>query len=247
MLASYQEQLIFLCNNSSCHGIIVWCSLTLTNSFRMKITQDTQTYLECKKSALVGYIVAGLLMIGGVVAVILMLMKSASNWWLGLIALAIGIAILLLNKSITLIADGNLRQIRIAKKSLLGASDNSYSFNDIKEVMIEEDRDYERDSDGDRKERITYVLIFNFNNGYQEAINLSSGSSNFSAGGLNMSRFSQNNAVMRIGQRMAEVIGVPFNHKRLGDMDIGDVVSSVGEVIKQVKQAKQDNQNPPQA
>ena len=213
----------------------------------MKITQDTQTYLECKKSALVGYIVAGLLMIGGVVAVILMLIQSASDWWLGLIALIIGIVILLLNKSITRIADGNLRQIRIAKKSLLGASDNAYSFNDIKEVMIEEDRDYERDSDGDRKMRITYVLIFNFNNGYQEAIKLSSGSSNFSVGGINMSRFSQNNAMMRIGQRMAEVIGVPFNHKRRGDMDIGDVVSSVGEVIKQVKQAKQDHQNPPQA
>ena len=211
----------------------------------MKITQDTQTYLECKKSALVGYIVSGLLMLGGVAAVIIMLLQSASQWWLGLIALAIGIAILLLNKSITLIADGNVRQIRIAKKSLLGASDNAYSFNDIKEVMIEEDRDYERDSDGDRKERITYVLIFNFNNGYQEAINLTRSSS--SVGGLNMSRFSQNNAVMRIGQRMAEVIGVPFNHKRRGDMDIGDVVSSVGEVIRQVKQAKQDNQNPPHA
>ena len=211
----------------------------------MKITQDTQTYLECKKSALVGYIVSGLLLVGGVATVIIMLMQSASQWWLGLIALAIGIAILLLNKSITLTADGNVRQIRIAKKSLLGASDNAYSFNDIKEVMIEEDRDYERDSDGDRKERITYVLIFNFNNGYQEAINLTRSSS--SVGGLNMSRFSQNNAVMRIGQRMAEVIGVPFNHKRRGDMDIGDVVSSVGEVIRQVKQAKQDNQNPPHA
>ncbi len=211
----------------------------------MKITQDTQTYLECKKSALVGYIVSGLLMLGGVAAVIIMLLQSASQWWLGLIALAIGVAILLLNKSITLTADGNVRQIRIAKKSLLGASDNAYSFNDIKEVMIEEDRDYERDSDGDRKERITYVLIFNFNNGYQEAINLARSSS--SVGGLNMSRFSQNNAVMRIGQRMAEVIGVPFNHKRRGDMDIGDVVSSVGEVIRQVKQAKQDNQNPPHA
>ena len=211
----------------------------------MKITQDTQTYLECKKSALMGYIVSGLLMVGGVVAVILMLMQSASQWWLGLIALVIGILILLFNKSITLIADANIRQIRIVKKSLLGASDNSYSFNDIKDVMIEEDRDYERDSDGDRKERITYVLIFNFNNGYQEAINLARSSS--SVGGLNMSRFSQNNAVMRIGQRMAEVIGVPFNHKRRGDMDIGDVVSSVGEVIRQVKQAKQDNQNPPHA
>lgn len=211
----------------------------------MKITQDTQTYLECKKSALVGYIVSGLLLVGGVATVIIMLMQSASQWWLGLIALAIGVAILLLNKSITLTADGNVRQIRIAKKSLLGASDNAYSFNDIKEVMIEEDRDYERDSDGDRKERITYVLIFNFNNGYQEAINLTRSSS--SVGGLNMSRFSQNNAVMRIGQRMAEVIGVPFNHKRRGDMDIGDVVSSVGEVIRQVKQAKQDNQNPPHA
>ena len=211
----------------------------------MKITQDTQTYLECKKSALVGYIVSGLLMLGGVAAVIIMLLQSASQWWLGLIALAIGVAILLLNKSITLTADGNVRQIRIAKKSLLGASDNAYSFNNIKEVMIEENRDYERDSDGDRKERITYVLIFNFNNGYQEAINLIRSSS--SVGGLNMSRFSQNNAVMRIGQRMAEVIGVPFNHKRRGDMDIGDVVSSVGEVIRQVKQAKQDNQNPPHA
>ena len=209
----------------------------------MKITQDTQTYLECKKSAIVGYIVSGLLMVGGVVAVILMLLQSASQWWLGLIALVIGILILLFNKSISLIADVNIRQIRIVKKSLLGASDNSYSFNDIKDVMIEEDRDYERDSDGDRKERITYVLIFNFNNGYQEAINLARSSS--SVGGLNMSRFSQNNAVMRIGQRMAEVIGVPFNHKRRGDMDIGDVVSSVGEVIRQVKQAKQDNQNPP--
>ena len=211
----------------------------------MKITQDTQTYLECKKSAIVGYIVSGLLMVGGVVAVILMLLQSASQWWLGLIALVIGILILLFNKSISLIADANLRQIRIVKKSLLGASDNSYSFNDIKDVMIEEDRDYERDSDGDRKERITYVLIFNFNNGYQEAINLARSSS--SVGGLNMSRFSQNNAVMRIGQRMAEVIGIPFNYKRRGDMDIGDVVSSVGEVIRQVKQAKQDNQNPPHA
>ena len=214
----------------------------------MKITQDTQTYLECKKSALVGYIISGLLMVGGVAAMVFMLIQSSSQWWLGLIAEAIGILILLLNKSITLIADGNIRQIRIAKKSLLGASDNAYSFNDIKEVMIEEDRNYERDTDGDRKERITYVLIFNFNNGYQEAINLTGGSSsNVSVGGLNMSRFSQNNAMMRIGQRMAEVIGVPFNHKRRGDMDIGDVVSSVGEVIKQVKQAKQDNQNRPQA
>ena len=214
----------------------------------MKITQDTQTYLECKKSALVGYIFSGLLIVGGVVAVILMLIQNATNWWVGLIALAIGIAVLLLNKSITLIADGNVRQIRIAKKSLLGASDNSYSFTDIKDVMIEEDRDNGRDSDGDRKERITYVLIFNFNNGYQEAINLTpKSSSNVSVGGLNMSRFSQNNAVMKIGQRVAEVIGVPFHHKRHGDMNIGDVVSSVGEVIKQVKQAKQDNQNPPHA
>ena len=46
----------------------------------MKITQDTQTYLECNKSALVGYIVSGLLMVGGVVAVILMLIQSASQW-----------------------------------------------------------------------------------------------------------------------------------------------------------------------
>ena len=91
----------------------------------MKITQDTQTYLECKKSALVGYIISGLLMVGGVAAMVFMLIQSSSQWWLGLIAEAIGILILLLNKSITLIADGNIRQIRIAKKSLLGASDNS--------------------------------------------------------------------------------------------------------------------------
>ena len=67
----------------------------------MKITQDTQTYLECKKSAPVGYTVSGLLMVGGVAAVIIMLMQSALQWRLGLIALAIGIAILLLNKSLS--------------------------------------------------------------------------------------------------------------------------------------------------
>ena len=59
-----------------------------------------------------------------------------------------------------------------------------------------------------------------------------------------MSRFSKNNAVMNIGQRLGEVIGVPFNHKRRGDMDLGDVVNSVGEVIRQVKNAKQESQKP---
>ncbi len=62
-----------------------------------------------------------------------------------------------------------------------------------------------------------------------------------------MSRFSQNNAVMNIGQRLTEVIGVPFKHKRCEDMNIGDVVNSVSELVRQVKQANQDNQNPPRA
>jgi hypothetical protein len=214
----------------------------------MKIIQDSPTYLECKKSALFGYIFSIILMVGGVIGVIVMFMKSSSQWWIGLIALAIGILILFLTKSITLIADGNIKQVKIATKSLLGASDNAYAFHDIKEIVIEEDRQYERDSDGNRKDKTSFVLIFNFHNGYQEAINLTSGSSSsISVGGVNMSRFSRNNAVMNIGQRLSEVIGVPFNHKRRGDMDLGDVVNSVGQVIKQVKQANQDNQNPPQA
>ena len=210
----------------------------------MKIIQDTPTYLECKKSALFGYIFSVILMVGGVIGVIVMLMKSSSPWWIGLIAVAIGILILFLNKSISLIADGNIKQVKIATKSILNASDNAYAFHDIKEIIIEEDRQYERDSDGDRKDKTSYVLIFNFHNGYQEALNLTPGSSsNIAVNGVNMSRFSQNNAVMNIGQRLSEVIGVPFNHKRRGDMDFGDVVNSVGEVVRQVKQASRDDQN----
>ena len=210
----------------------------------MKIIQDTPTYLECKKSALFGYIFSVILMVGGVIGVIVMLMKSSSQWWMGLIAVAIGILILFLNKSISLIADGNIKQVKIATKSILNASDNAYAFHDIKEIIIEEDRQYERDSDGDRKDKTSYVLIFNFHNGYQEALNLTPGSSsNIAVNGVNMSRFSQNNAVMNIGQRLSEVIGVPFNHKRRGDMDFGDVVNSVGEVVRQVKQASRDDQN----
>jgi hypothetical protein len=213
----------------------------------MKIIQDTPTYLECKKSALFGYIFSVILMVGGVIGVIVMLMKSSSQWWMGLIAVAIGILILFLNKSISLIADGNIKQVKIATKSILNASDNAYAFHDIKEIIIEEDRQYERDSDGDRKDKTSYVLIFNFHNGYQKALNLTpSSSSNIAVNGVNMSRFSQNNAVMNIGQRLSEVIGVPFNHKRRGDMDFGDVVNSVGEVVRQVKQASRDDQNRPQ-
>ena len=213
----------------------------------MKIIQDTPTYLECKKSALFGYIFSVILMVGGVIGVIVMLMKSSSQWWMGLIAVAIGILILFLNKSISLIADGNIKQVKIATKSILNASDNAYAFHDIKEIIIEEDRQYERDSDGDRKDKTSYVLIFNFHNGYKEALNLTPGSSsNITVNGVNMSRFSQNNAVMNIGQRLSEVIGVPFNHKRRGDMDFGDVVNSVGEVVRQVKQASRDDQNRPQ-
>ena len=213
----------------------------------MKITKDSPTYLECKKSALFGYIFSIILMTGGLIGIMAMFMKSSSQWWIGLIALAIGILILFLTKSITLIADGNIKQVKIATKSLLGASDNAYAFHDIKEIAIEEDRQYERDSDGDRKDKTSYVLIFNFHNGYQEALNLTPGSSsNIAVNGVNMSRFSQNNAVMNIGQRLAEVIGVPFNHKRRGDMDLGDVVNSVGEVVRQVKQASRDDQNRPQ-
>ena len=212
----------------------------------MKITQDSPTYLECKKSALFGYIFSIILMIGGIIGMIVMLMKSSPQWWIGLIAVAIGILILFLTKSITLIADGNIKQVKIATKSLLGASDNAYAFQDIKEIVIEEDRQYERDSDGDRKDKTSFVLTFNFHNGYQEALNLTPGSSsNIAVNGVNMSRFSQNNAVMNIGQRLSEVIGVPFNHKRRVDMDLGDVVNSVGEVVRQVKQASRDDQNRP--
>ena len=178
---------------------------------------------------------------------IVMVMKSSSQWWVGLIAVVIGILILFLTKSISLIADGNIKQVKIATKSLLGASDNAYAFHDIKEIVIEEGRQYERDSDGDRKDKTSYVLIFNFHNGYQEALNLTPGSSsNIAVNGVNMNRFSQNNAVMNIGQRLSEVIGVPFNHKRRGDMDFGEVVNSVGEVVRQVKQASRDDQNRPQ-
>ena len=51
---------------------------------------------------------------------------------------------------------------------------------------------------------------------------------------------------MNIGQRLSGVIGVPFNHKRRGDMDFGGVVNSVSEVVRQVKQASRDDQNKPQ-
>ncbi len=210
----------------------------------MKITKDSPTYLECKKSGLFGYIFSIILMTGGLIGIMAMFMKSSSQWWIGLIALAIGILILFLTKSITLIADGNLKQVKIATKSLLGENNHTYAFHDINEIVIEEDRQYERDSDGDRKDKTSYVLIFNFHNGYQEAIDISSSSSNISVGGVNISRFSKNNAVMNIGQRLGEVIGVPFNHKRRGDMDLGDVVNSVGEVIRLVKNAKQESQNP---
>jgi hypothetical protein len=53
-----------------------------------------------------------------------------------------------------------------------------------------------------------------------------------------MSRFCENNTIMTIGQRLAEVIGVPFNHNRRGDMDLGDVV-------RQFKQASQDFSSAP--
>ena len=143
----------------------------------MKITQDSPTYLECKKSALFGYIFSIIQIIGGLIGVIAMIMKSSSQWWIGLIAVAIGILILFLTKSITLIADGNLKQVKIATKSLLGASNHAYAFHDINEIVIEEDWQYERDSDGGRKDKTNFVLIFNFHNGYQEAIDISSSSS----------------------------------------------------------------------
>ena len=156
----------------------------------------------------------------------------------------IGILILFLNKSVSLIAGGNIKQVKISTKFLLSASDNAYAFHDIKEVILEKDRQYERDSDGGREDKTSYVLIINFNNGYQEALNLSpSSTSSIPVGGVKMSRFSQNNAVMNIGQRLTEVIGVPFKHKRCEDMDIGDVVNSVSEVVRQVKQASRDDQN----
>ncbi len=97
----------------------------------MKITQGSPTFLECKKSALFEYIFSIILMIGAIIGVIVMVMKSSSQWWIGIIALAIGILILFLNKSITLIADGNIKQVKIATKSLLNASNNAYAFHDI--------------------------------------------------------------------------------------------------------------------
>lgn len=203
----------------------------------MKVIQQTATLLVCKRSNLIALIVAFVLSVAGLGLLIWGLVRGQGNFaWLGgLIALIIGVIAVLVTRSVTLTVDKSLKRIRIERHNIVrGTIDKTLPFAEIREVVVDERlRQKVRTSNNNSPgEQFCYNLIFQQQNGNQEAIDITPASST-TINGFSTDRFQKNNQVMELGNLVASYIGVPCIDRRVPTF--GEAANLVESVLSTIR------------
>ena len=203
----------------------------------MKITQHSSTLLECKRSNWIALIASIGLSSAGLGLCIWGSVKGQGNYaWLGgLIVFAIGVITLLVTRSITLTIDKSSKLVRIKRHNLVrGTLESTIPFSEIREVVVDErlrQRASSSNDDGPR-EQFCYNLIFQKQNGNQEAIDITPASST-TINGFSTDRFEKNNKVMALGNLVASYIGVPCLDRRVATF--GEAANLVENVLSTIR------------
>lgn len=181
----------------------------------MKVTKETASVLELKHTNWFGVFFGAAIMAAGLA----MLFSEAAMpgrklWIAGLVVLAIGAIVVVAQRFVTLTLDRGRRLATINTQRIVGGSRiRKIEFNRIKEIVIEQT--YARTTAGNREPRVRpiYHLVFHLADGKMEEIDITPRSS-MAINGVLTTHFVQNNAVMEVGNKVAEFIGVPCVDRR---------------------------------
>lgn len=203
----------------------------------MKVIQQTTTLLECKRSNWIALLSALVLTVAGAGLLVWSLVKAQGSylWVAGLIALAIGVITLLVTRSITLTIDKSSKRVKIQRHNLVrGTLETNFPFSDTREIVVDErirQRTQTSNNNGPG-EQFCYYLIFQKQNGNQEAIDITPTSST-TVNGFSTDRFEKNNKVMELGNLIASYLGVPCIDRRVATF--GEAANLVENVLSTIR------------
>jgi len=199
----------------------------------MKVTTETESILELKHSNWFGLLLGIALVALGLALLVGQLLAPIRNVWIGgLVATGLGALIAVFQRFVTLTLDRGLRTVTIQSQGILGGgSHRAIEFSRIKEIIVDE-QIVTRTTGDTQKERPIYNLVFHLTDGQMEAIDITPAMST-SVAGMSTDRFRQNNAVMVIGNKIAEFIGVPCTDRR--PPTFGQAIEGIENIIRAAK------------
>ncbi|MCC2631518.1 MAG: hypothetical protein K0S20_217 [Patescibacteria group bacterium] len=104
----------------------------------MKITQETTTYLEAANKQLAGFILSPLLIIAGLIGSFYLYSTNDTTvpWWIGLAVAALGLLVLIFNRSLVLVIDKQTNKVTVTTKTLFGGNVSSHDISEAEKIQL---------------------------------------------------------------------------------------------------------------
>lgn len=175
----------------------------------MKITQETQNLLVLKDGNLWAWILGGVFILVGIVAIVSP--TSFTNIppvWGGAISILVGLAVILIAKSSIITLNKDTNQFSIARKSIIGGqTQEDYALNQIKQIELQyrvsRQNISSRGLNQGMRMKYSYRLVFILVDGREVPLTTGfSGASN--VGGILRVK------ERVIGEKLSAFLGVPF-------------------------------------
>ena len=207
----------------------------------MKIVEETPTRLVLKQKSLLGFVICGLFFLVGIYLLLLFPQKDTKSMLISLFFIVFGVAGILFVRFITVILDKSTASASINTRGLLGNKTQTFAFNTLKEIAIEEYVTATNSSTGPRNQ-LNYNLVFYQTDGQAFPIHLNTPSM-ITVGGFPVGFMNGRNKTIELGNKIATFVGIPFVDRR--PPTLGDVVANVSTVIQNAVPQEQPKTTPP--
>lgn len=201
----------------------------------MKVANETSSVMELKLTNWFGVFFGAAISAAGLALLVAQAAMLNRNLWIfGLVALVLGAIVAVSQRFVTLTLDRNRQMVTIVSRRIVGGSAlRNIEFSRIKEIIVEQT--FARTTAGSREPRVRpiYNLIFHMTDGRMEPIDITPRRST-TINGISMTRFVQNNAVMEIGNKVAEFIGVPCVDRR--PPTFAQAIEGIQKIIRTAKE-----------
>lgn len=177
----------------------------------MKITKETPSLLIAREQNYTIVIMGILFLSAGLYLLLRFFSFSISMFLLPSIFVILGLKLLLVSQFITIIADKTVRKLTIVKRGLLYKKNQTFIFDEIREISIEE---YMNEKPNKLRLRgLNYAFVINLQDGQKYAISLDL-TSLFSSSGVPMDESKGQTMNIISAKKIADFLKVSFINKQ---------------------------------
>lgn len=183
----------------------------------MKVTQETQSSMTFKDNQFFLILAGTGFLIAGCVFIInshqALTLDFLRNNWLDFACIAIGILLIFIYKSTTIVLDKTIGKMTFTYKGLFGKKMNEYLMSNLVRLELRARYDNSRQTNNNGVSfsvpRLVYQLVFLFNDGLQLPLDNISGGDSTSINGIPILMGGKGKEEM-IGQKIATFLNIPY-------------------------------------